>query len=376
MASYFDHNATTPVSPEVAAVLTRVATEVFGNPSSIHSFGQAARNEVEAARRHVAAMLGCEPKEVVFTSGGTEADNLAVLGAPEGHAIVSAVEHPAVLASARARGNATIVPVDGRGVVDPDAVRKALRADTAVVSVMHVNNETGVVQPVQEIAALAREAGALMHSDGVQGAGKLALSMKELGVDLYSISAHKLYAPKGTGALFVREGVRVQQRQFGGRHERERRPGTENVPGIAALGEAARWLVENREAETARLSALRDRLEQGILAEVAGSRVNGAGAARSCNVTNVQFPGIEGEALLIALDLEGFAVSSGAACSSGAVTPSHVLTAMGLTAEEARSSLRFSLGRVNTEEQVDALIAAVARCAARLRKLSPAWTNA
>jgi cysteine desulfurase len=376
MAYYFDHNATTPVSPEVAAVLARVATEVFGNPSSIHTFGQSARNEVEVARGRVAGLLGCEAKEVVFTSGGTEADNLAVLGAREGHVVVSAIEHPAVLAAAKARGQFTVLPVDRHGLVDPDEVKNALRPDTALISVMHANNETGVVQPLREIAAVAREAGVLFHSDGVQGAGKLPLRMADLGVDLYSISAHKLYAPKGAGALFVREGVRVGQRQFGGRHERERRPGTENVPGIAALGEAARWLTVHLAEETARLAALRDRLEQGILASAPQARVNGAGVERTCNVTNIQFPGIEGEALLIALDLAGFAVSSGAACSSGAVTPSHVLTAMGLSSEEARSSLRFSLGRINTEEQVDALVAATAQAAARLRKLSPAWSHA
>jgi cysteine desulfurase len=244
------------------------------------------------------------------------------------------------------------------------------------ISVMHANNETGVVQPLAEIAGIAREAGVLLHSDGVQGAGKLELNMQSLGVDFYAISSHKLYAPKGAGALYVREGVKLNARQFGGRHERERRPGTENVPGIAALGEAARWLQQNFAVETARMARLRDRLEQGILEAAPRVRVNGAGAERTPNVTNLQFPGIEGEALLIALDLAGFAVSSGAACSSGAVTPSHVLTAMGLSAEEARSSLRFSLGRINTEEQVDALISAVSQAAARLRKLSPAWSHA
>jgi cysteine desulfurase len=376
MAFYFDHNATTPVSPEVAATLARAATEVFGNPSSIHGFGQTARNEVEKARRNVATLLGCEPKEVVFTSGGTEADNLALLGVPEGHLIVSAIEHPAVLGAAKARGHFTVIPVDGRGVVDPGEVRSALQADTVAISVMHANNETGVIQPLAEIAEIARDAGVLLHSDGVQGAGKLELNMRSLGVDLYAISAHKLYAPKGTGALYVREGVKLNARQFGGRHERERRPGTENVPGIAALGEAANWLQQNLAEETARLALLRDKLEQGILNTVPQARVNGAGALRTPNVTNIQFSGIEGEALLIALDLAGFAVSSGAACSSGAVTPSHVLTAMGLSAEEARSSLRFSLGRINTEEQVDALIAAASHSAARLRKLSPAWSHA
>lgn len=376
MAYYFDHNATTPVSPEVLGVLTRVQTEVFGNPSSIHAFGQAARLEVEGARGKVSALLGCNAKEVVFTSGGTESDCLALLGVREGHAIVSAIEHPAVLGATQARGNSTVVPVGAAGRVDPDEVRRALRSDTVLISIMHVNNETGVIQPVEEIARIAREAGVLYHCDGVQGAGKLPLSMKELGADLYSISAHKLYAPKGSGALYVREGVKLEPRQFGGKHERGRRPGTENVPGIAALGAAAGWLHDNLHIETERLTQLRDRLEEGILARVPQVRVNGGGAPRTCNTTNLKFAGVEGEALLIALDLAGFAVSSGAACSSGAVTPSHVLTAMGLSAEEAKSSLRFSLGRVNNEEQVDVLIEAVEHATARLRKLSPVWSHA
>lgn len=362
--NYFDHNATTPIAPEVLAVLQRVQAEVWGNPSSIHTPGQRARQTVEAARVQVAALLRCEPKEIVFTSGGTESDNLAVLGAPRGHVVTTAIEHPAILAASQHQESCTVVPVDNRGVVDPEAIRKALRPDTTLISVMHANNETGVVQPLAEIAAIAREAGVLFHSDGVQAVAKIPVDVQALGVDLYSLTAHKFSGPKGAGALFVRDGVKLSPRQFGGRHERERRAGTENVAGIAALGAAA--ALEKMDSRP-----LRDRLEQGLLARIPDAVVNGAGAERTPNTTNMRFAGLEGESLVIALDLAGFAVSSGAACSSGAVTPSHVLTAMGLSTAEARASIRFSLGRTNTEQQVDALIEAVEKSVARLRKLAP-----
>lgn len=362
---YFDHNATSPIAPEVLEVLTRVLAEVFGNPSSIHTPGQQARKEVEAARAAVARLLGCEPKEVVFTSGGTEADNLAVLGAPEGHVITTAVEHPAVLEAARRRG-ATVVGVDGQGRVDPDEIRKALRPDTALISVMHANNETGVLQPVEEIAAVAREAGVLFHSDGVQAAGRIAVDVKALGVDLYTISGHKFHAPKGVGALYVRDGVKLVSRQVGGRHERERRAGTENVPGIAAMGAAAQL----PRAETA---PLRDRLEELALERIPDVVIHGRGAPRVPNTSNMAFPGIEAEALVIALDLAGFAVSTGAACSSGATRPSHVLEAMGVPPALSKASIRISLGRGNTMADVEALVEALEKAVARLRKLSPAY---
>lgn len=378
MSFYFDHNASTPPAPEVLAALAQAASEIFGNPSSIHTPGQQARQAVEHARAQVAALLVCDPKEIVFTSGGTEADNLALLGAVEdGHVIISAIEHPAILGAAHdleRRGvQVTVLPVDGDGVLHPDSVRKAIRPDTRLVSVMHANNETGVVQPVAEIAAIAHEAGALMHSDGVQACGRVTAKLHSLGVDLYSISGHKFYAPKGAGALYVRDGVKLHPMQFGGRHERERRAGTENVPGIVALGAAAEWLRQNAAGEMERLSALRSRLEWAVWSRIPGATVNCAGATRLPNTSNIRFDGIEGDALVIALDLAGFAVSTGAACSSGAVLPSHVLLAMGLTTDQAKSSMRFSLGRANTEEQVDALVAALESAVARLRKLSPTY---
>ena len=371
-AFYFDHNATTPVSPEVFQAMAPLMTAVFGNASSIHQFGQEARGELDRARRSVAAMLCAKAEEIVFTSGGTEADNMAIFGAG-GHVITTAAEHPAVLQAAAELPQATFVRVDSRGILDPQAVREAIRPDTKLISVMHVNNELGVIQPVREIARIAHEAGVLFHSDGVQAMGKIPVDVGELGVDLYSISAHKIYGPKGMGALYVRKGADLRPLLYGGPHERKMRAGTENVAGAAGFGRAAEWVVEESAAEAARQSALRDRLEQGILARVAGTHVNGAGAPRVGNTSNIRFDGIDSEPLLIALDLKGFAVSSGSACSSGATEPSHVLAAIGLTREQARSSVRFSLGRSNTAGQIDALIDAVIQVVTRLRKLAPAY---
>ena len=379
---YFDHNATTPVSPEVRDALVECLGEVYGNASSIHHFGQAAKQRLETARNQVGALLGCDARDVVFTSGGTEADNLAVFGAvraidrPRKHVITTAIEHPAVLGPCRELEregvDVTYLRVGADGVVSPDDVRRALTPDTVLISVMHANNELGTVQPIADIAAIAKNAGALIHSDGVQAAGKIPVDVRALGVDLYSISGHKFYAPKGVGALYVRKGVKLRPVQYGGRHERERRAGTENVPGAVALGTAALWINQNLHSEADRLAELRQVLECGIVTRVPQVTVNGGGT-RTPNTTNLCFDGIEAESLLIALDLRGFAVSTGSACSSGAVEPSHVLLGIGLAPDRARASVRFSLGRGNSAEQVDALIDAVIECVEHLRRLSPTY---
>ena len=377
---YFDHNATTPVSPEVREAVVSCLDQVYGNASSIHHFGQMAKQRLEQARRQIASLMGALPQEIVFTSGGTESDNLAILGAvrasgrPNCHVITSAIEHTAVLSACaeleREGVAVTRVSAGADGVVDPEDVRRALRPDTVLVSIMHANNEIGTVQPIAEIARITREAGVLLHADGVQALGKVPVDVGALGVDLYTVSGHKIYASKGVGALFVRKGVKLRPVMFGGHHERDRRPGTENVPGAVAVGCAAEWMRKHQVAEWTRLASLRDRLEHGVLARVGDAGINGRRAARTPNTSNIYFDFIEGEALVIALDLRGFAVSTGAACSSGAVEPSHVLSAIGLPAERARASIRFSLGRDNTADQVDALIDAVAASVEHLRKVS------
>ncbi len=380
---YFDHNATTPVAPEVLDSMLPLLGGDFGNASSIHHYGQKAKYFLEDARRNVAALIHAQAGEIVFLSGGTEADNLAVFGIvrpdprAKKHVVTSAIEHPAVLAACaqveREGVEVTRVPASPRGVIDPDDVRRALKPETVLVSVMHANNELGTVQPVAEIARIAHEGGALFHSDGVQAVGKIPIDVEAIGADLYSLTGHKIYAPKGEGALYVKKGTPLRAIQFGGHHERDRRPGTENVPGAVALGAACRWMTENLESESKRVAVMRDRLEQDLLARIAEAGVNGAGAPRTPNTTNIWFDGISSEALVIALDLRGFAVSGGAACSSGSVEPSHVLTAIGLSPDRARASIRFSLGRMNTAEQVEELVDAAAECVAQLRKVSPAW---
>lgn len=360
---YFDHNATTSIAPEVSSAYAAALKDAYGNASSIHHFGQVAKQKLENARRAVAGAIGAGPKEIVFLSGGTEADNLAIRGIVRDgqHVVTTAIEHPAVLNTC-AGLDATFVPVGRDGVVDPAGIRKALRKNTVLISVMHGNNEIGTIQPLREISNIAREAGVLLHSDGVQALGRIPVNVGELGVDLYSISGHKLGAPKGIGALYVRDKTPLSAISFGGHHERERRPGTENVAGAVALGVAAGLHTDTHE--------LRDQLEIGIIARIPRAFVNGEAGERLPNTTNIRFEGIEGEALLIALDLKGFAVSSGSACSSGAVEPSHVLMEIGLTKAQAKSSLRFSLGRGNTAEQVSELIDAVVESVTHLRRIS------
>jgi cysteine desulfurase len=376
---YMDANATTPLLPEVLEAMRPFWLEQFGNASSIHQQGQQARAAVDRAREAVAALLGCRAAEIVFTSGGTESDNLALFGVlvPGDHLITTSIEHHAVLHAAEAlaeRGiEVTFLPCTADGVVEAAALEAALRPHTRLVSVMLANNETGVIQPVRELADRAHAAGALFHTDAVQAAGKLSLDVKALGCDLLSLSGHKMYAPQGTGVLFVRRSVRLKPMFFGGLHERGRRPGTENVAGVVGLGKAAEmarvWLTASDGVES--LVALRDRLEEGILAAVDEVGVNGGGVARVANTSNFYFDHVEAEALVIALDLKGLAVSGGSACQSGATEPSHVLTAMGLSEARARASIRISLSRLTTADEVEQAIALVPAAVARLRELSP-----
>ena len=381
MRIYLDHNATTPVDPTVVELVSDVLCNQFGNASSVHAFGQTAKALVDEARSAVATLLGTGPQEIVFTSGGTESDNLAIRGVAEAmaptkrrHLIASAIEHEAVLNTFKAlakRGWTTsLLPVDARGVVDPTALEDALTEDTALVSVMHVNNEIGTLQPIAQLAELAHSRGALFHTDAVQSVGKLRFDVAELGVDLLALSAHKLNGPKGVGALWVRRGARLVSSMTGGRQERNRRAGTENVPGIAGLGQAARQATAKLDREPARLGALRDRLESGILNSVSGTVVNGDVDERVANTTNISFNRVEAESLLIALDLEGIAVSTGSACSSGTLEPSHVLRAMGFSPHRAQNSIRFSVGLGNTEEEIDRVVDVMPRVVDKLRQLS------
>ncbi len=383
MRVYLDNNATTPVLPEVFEAMRPCFGEHFGNASSIHHHGQETRAAVERARESVANLLGCHAGEIVFTSGGTESDNLAIFGLvkPGDHVITSTIEHHAVLNTTKHlefRGcDVSYVPVGRRGLVDPADVKRAIRPNTKLITVMLANNETGVVQAVEEIGKIAAEADVYFHTDAVQAAGKIALDVNTIGCDLLTISGHKIHAPQGVGALYVRKGTPLEPMTYGGRHERSRRAGTENVPGIVGLGKAAELARAGLErGEDKKMAAVRDDLERELLLSIEGARVNGEGAPRVPNTTSIYFDGIEGESLVIALDLKGLAVSTGAACSSGAIEPSHVLTAMGLPPERARASLRFSLGKENTVEDVQFALGLVPETVARLRDLSPMWNRA
>ena len=381
MRIYLDHNATTPVDPAAAEAMARALKDLFGNPSSVHYWGQQAKAALDDARSAVAALVGAEPFEIVFTSSGTEADNLAIRGAAEAlessgrrHLVTSGIEHEAVLntfkALARRGWNTTLLPLDATGVVSPDRLRDALTDDTALVSVMHANNEIGTIQPVAELARIAHARGALFHTDAVQSAGKIPVNVRTLGVDLLALSAHKFYGPKGAGALWIKRGVRLLPVSTGGKQERNRRAGTENTPGLIGMGVAAAHAMAKLSTEGARLTVLRDRLENGILASVPNTDVNGARDSRVPNTSNISFDRVEAESLLIALDLEGIAVSTGSACSSGTLEPSHVLRAMNLPTHRAQNSIRFSLGAGNTEEQIDRVVAVLPGVVRKLRSVS------
>jgi cysteine desulfurase len=380
---YLDNNASTPVLPEVLEAMLPYFSEHAGNASSIHHHGQETRAAVERARESVAALLGCRASEIVFTSGGTEADNLAIFGMvrPGDHVIASAIEHHAVLNACKhlesMGAELTYVPVDGRGQIDPADIRRALRPNTRLITTIWANNETGVLQPVDEIGQIAAEADVYFHTDGVQAAGKIPVEVAKIACDLLSISGHKIHAPQGVGALYVRKGTLLQPMLHGGRHERSRRAGTENVPGIVGLGKAAELAIQAlQRGEDKKMAAMRDRLESAILGEVEATGVNGAGAPRVPNTSNIYFDYIEGEALVIALDLKGLAVSTGAACSSGALEPSHVLMAMGLQPDRARASLRFSLGKQNPLADVEFALTLIPQTVNRLRELSPVYNRA
>jgi cysteine desulfurase len=388
---YLDYNATTPVDPQVLDAMLPYFSADFANASSIHTPGQHARAAVETAREQVAALIGAKPQEIVFTSGGTESDNHAIFGvaqpllsarlsspqAAPAHIITTTIEHEAVLNACQAAEkqgvSITYLPVDREGQADPETVRHTIRPETVLITVMHANNELGTVQPLEEIGRIAKDHKVYFHTDAVQSAGKIPIDMNALNADLLSLSGHKLYAPKGVGALYIRSGTRVRQLLYGGHHQRGARPGTENVAGIVGLGKAAELARKSLANDAQRVSELRGQLEQGLLERIPQVRVNGSQAPRTPNTTNLMFAGIEGEALVIALDLKGLACSVGAACSSGAVEPSHVLTAIGLSQDEAKSSLRFSLGRHTTESEIAFALEVIPAAVAQLRALSPTY---
>ena len=383
---YLDHNATTAVEPAVLDAMLPYFSADFGNAASIHTPGQRARAAVETAREQVAALINARPQELVFTSGGTESDNHAIFGIVRNHPgatkhiVTTQIEHEAVLNTCQSLEKdstgaieVTYLSVDSNGLVDPEAVREAIRPQTALITVMHANNELGTIQPLEQIGKIAAQNDIFFHADAVQSAGKIPVDVNALSVDLLALSGHKFYAPKGIGALYIRGGTRLRQLLFGGHHQRGFRPGTENVPGIVGLGKAAEIARAKLSEDAARVSSLRDELERELLARIPDSRANTESAPRTPNTTNITFPGIEGEALIIALDLKGLACSTGAACSSGAVEPSHVLTAIGLSAEDARASIRFSLGRHTTQSEISAALEIVPAAVAQLRQLSPAY---
>jgi cysteine desulfurase len=380
--AYLDNNATTPVLPEVLTAMHPYFVEEFGNASSIHHHGQHTRAAVEQARESVAALVGARSAEIVFTSGGTEADNLAIFGMARSgdHVITTTIEHHAVLNACKRLEQIgceiTYLPVDGQALVNPDDVKRALKPNTRLISVMAANNETGVIQRLADIGQIAADADLYFHTDAVQAAGKIPIDVNDLKCDLLSISGHKIHAPQGIGALYVRKGTLLQPLFYGGRHERSRRAGTENVPGIVGLGKAAEIALAGlTDGSIARIGEMRDRIQKTVVDTIDLVGINSGKAPRVPNTTNIYFDCIEGEAMVIALDLKGVAVSTGAACSSGAIEPSHVLTAMGLSADRARASIRLSLGKQNTTEDVDLLLQTLPEVVSRLRDLSPVYNK-
>jgi len=382
---YLDYAATTPVHPDVLQTMLPYFTESYGNPSSIHYFGQDAKVSMGRARENVAALINARPEEIVFTSGGSEADNLAIKGVAFAleekgkHIITSVIEHHAVLESLHfleKRGfRVTYLPVDRYGVVDPRDVEAAIADDTILISIMHANNEVGTIQPIGEIGAIAKQRGVYLHTDAVQTVGHVPIDVNEMNIDLLSTSAHKLYGPKGVGALYVRKGTRLVSLIHGGEQERRRRASTENIPGIVGFGKAAEIALGEMEEESARIVALRDRLIEGLLTRIDDARLNGHPTQRLPNNVNVSVKYIEGESMLLNLDMEGIGASTGSACSSGTLEPSHVLLALGLSHEEAHGSLRFSLGRESTDEDVDRVLEALPSIVSKLRAMSPLFKS-
>lgn len=379
---YLDNNATTPLRPEVLEAMLPFYKDLFGNPSSVHQFGRSVKVKVEEARARLAALIGADPSEIVFTSGGSESDNFAIkgvaFGSKSGHIITSQIEHPAVLSTCKSLQkmgySITYIPVDSFGMVDPDQARAAIRPDTLIISIHHANNEVGTIQPIEEIARIAHEKGIFFHTDAVQSLGKLPINVKKMDVDLLSVSAHKLNGPKGVGALYIRSGLKKMAPLIdGGHHERHRRAGTENAAGIVGFGKACEIAGAHLESEAARITSLRDRLYKNLSEKISHTALNGHPSKRLPTTLNMGFEFVEGESLLINLDLQGVAVSTGSACSSGSLEPSHVLTAMGIPHEKIHGSLRFSFGHDNTEEDVDYVSEILPPIVRRIREISPLW---
>ncbi|MGD0153894.1 MAG: cysteine desulfurase NifS [Thermacetogeniaceae bacterium] len=378
---YLDHAATTPLHPEVLALMYEFMRDTFGNPSSVHSFGREAKKFTEEARQKVADLIGATPEEIYFTSGGTEADNIAIIGTAMArrkngnHIITSAIEHHAVLDTFKYLGKngfeVTLLPVDKYGMVDPDEVARAIRKETTLVTIMHANNEIGTIQPIAEIGRIVREQGVVFHSDAVQTLTKIPVNVDDLDVDLLSLSSHKIYGPKGIGALYVRKGIRLQPIMHGGGQERKLRSGTENTSGIVGFGKAAEIGARDLEQESRRVKGLRDELIGRVLAEISSVTLNGHPEQRLPNNANFSVAYVEGESLVLSLDLDGIAVSSGSACSSGSLQPSHVLKALGLPHEMMHGSLRMTLGRANSEEDIDYVVKSLKNIVTRLRSFSP-----